>query len=83
MKELFQQLFGPLDQSYCNYFLFLSILGFVLFAVFLISFVALGITQKKPLDYYLGGVSIALTYFIFGYFQNRLLHSMCAGTLIK
>lgn len=83
MKEFFDNVFGPLDQEYCNYFLFLSILGFVLLVIFTISFLVVGFTQKKPLDFYLGSISVALTYLIFGYFQNRLLHSMCAGTLIK
>ena len=82
MEKLFKTLFGPLDQKYCNYFLFLSILGLVLLALFLISFVFIGVMTKKPFDFYLGGLFVALTYLLF-YFQSRLLHSMCAGTLIK
>ena len=53
-----------------------------LLALFLISFVFIGVMTKKPFDFYLGGLFVALTYLLF-YFQSRLLHSMCAGTLIK
>lgn len=82
MDGTLKKLFGPLDQKYCNYFLFLSILGFVMLILFLISLLFVGISKKKSFDFYLGGVFIALTYFLF-YFQSRLLHSMCAGTLVK
>ena len=82
MDGVLKKLFGPLDQKYCNYFLFLSILGFVLLVLFLISFVFVGVATKKPFDFYLGGIFVALTYFLF-YFQSRLLHSLWAGTLVK
>jgi hypothetical protein len=73
-------LFGPLSKQYCVYFYFLSIFGFILLAVFIISSIFVGLSKRKGLDYYMQVVGIALGYAIF-YFQNRLLHSMCVGTM--
>jgi hypothetical protein len=73
-------LFGPLSKQYCVYFYFLSIFGFILLAVFIISSIFVGLSKRKGLDYYMQVVGIALGYGIF-YFQNRLLHSMCVGTM--
>jgi hypothetical protein len=73
-------LFGPLSKQYCVYFYFLSIFGFILLAVFIISSIFVGLSKRKGVDYYMQVVGIALGYAIF-YFQNRLLHSMCVGTM--
>ena len=75
-----ETLFGPLSKQYCVYFYFLSIFGFILLAVFIISSIFVGLSKRKGLDYYMQVVGIALGYAIF-YFQNRLLHSMCVGTM--
>ena len=73
-------LFGPLSKQYCVYFYFLSIFGFILLAVFIISSIFVGLSKRKGVDYYMQVVGIALGYAIF-YFQNRLLHSMCVGSM--
>ena len=73
-------LFGPLSKQYCVYFYFLSIFGFILLAIFLISSIMVGLSKRKGLDYYMQVVGISLGYAIF-YFQNRLLHSMCVGAM--
>jgi hypothetical protein len=73
-------LFGPLSKQYCVYFYFLSIFGFILLAVFLVSSIFIGLSKRKGIEYYMQVVGIALGYAIF-YFQNRLLHSMCVGTM--
>lgn len=73
-------LFGPLSKQYCVYFYFLSIFGFILLAIFIVSSIMVGLSKRKGLDYYMQVVGIALGYAIF-YFQNRLLHSMCVGTM--
>jgi hypothetical protein len=73
-------LFGPLSRDYCDYFFILSVFGFILLAVLLISTLLVGITKRKGSEFYLQTLSIAVGYAIF-YFQNRLLHSMCAGTI--
>lgn len=73
-------LFGPLSRDYCLYFYFLSVIGFVFIAMFLISSLMLGFNQKKGPEYYLQVFAVALGYGIF-YFQNRLLNSMCYSAL--
>ena len=80
MDDTMNTLFGPLDRKYCDYFYLLSIMGFVLLVVLLVSSILVGITKRKGVDFYMQSISIALGYAIF-YFQNRLLYSMCAGTM--
>jgi hypothetical protein len=80
MTDLMNTLFGPLSRDYCDYFFILSVFGFILLAVLLISTLLVGITKRKGSEFYLQTLSIAVGYAIF-YFQNRLLHSMCAGTI--
>ena len=78
MADIMETLFGPLDRKFCDYFWLLSVLGFVLLAVLLISSLLVGISKNKGSDFYFQTISIALGYAIF-YFQNRLLHTMCSG----
>ena len=73
-------LFGPLSKDYCLYFYFLSVIGFVFIAIFLISSLLIGFSKKHGVEYYLQVFSVALGYGIF-YFQNRLLNSMCYSAL--
>jgi hypothetical protein len=80
MADIMETLFGPLDRKFCDYFWLLSVLGFVLLAVLLISSLLVGISKNKGMDFYFQTISIALGYAIF-YFQNRLLHSMCSGSM--
>ena len=80
MADIMETLFGPLDRKFCDYFRLLSVLGFILLAVLLISSLLVGISKNKGSDFYFQSISIALGYAIF-YFQNRLLHSMCAGSM--
>lgn len=80
MADIMETLFGPLDRKFCDYFWLLSVLGFVLLAVLLISSLLVGISKNKGIDFYFQTISIALGYAIF-YFQNRLLHSMCSGSM--
>jgi hypothetical protein len=78
MADTMDYLFGPLSPDYCLYFYFLSIFGFVLLTVFLVSTLLYGIMRRKGIDFYIGSLGIAIGYAIF-YFQNRLLHSMCVN----
>lgn len=75
-----QNLFGPLSKQFCLYFYILSIVGFAFFVIIIISTLFIGITKRKELDFYLAMFSGALVYG-FIYFQNRLLHSMCVGSI--
>ena len=80
MADIMETLFGPLDRKFCDYFWLLSVLGFVLLAVLVISSLLVGISKNKGSDFYFQTISIALGYAIF-YFQNRLLHTMCTGSM--
>tara|TARA_Y100001980_G_C14425742_1_gene215530 strand:- start:2 stop:247 length:246 start_codon:yes stop_codon:yes gene_type:complete len=80
MADIMETLFGPLDRKFCDYFWLLSVLGFVLLAVLIVSSLMVGISKGKGSDFYFQTISIALGYAIF-YFQNRLLHSMCTGAM--
>ena len=76
MNDLFELFFGPLDQKFCDYFLFLSMVGFILLATLLLSTIGVGLYKKKSVDFYLSALAVAVGYAIF-YFQNRLLYTMC------
>jgi hypothetical protein len=73
-------LFGPLGKEYCIWFYFLSIVSFVSLLIFIIPAFIYGITKKKDLGYFFSIVIGSLNIFI-AYFVNRLLHSMCSGTM--
>jgi len=80
MNDFIDNVFGPLDKRYCDWFFILSVLGFVMLIVLLVSALFVGLSKRKGVDYYLQIFSIALGYGIF-YFQNRLLHTMCVSSL--
>lgn len=80
MQEFINKVFGPLDSRFCDYFFILSVLGFVMLVVVLVSSLIVGLTKGKGLDYYMQILFVALGYLIF-YFQNRLLYTMCLASL--
>ena len=71
-----ETVYGPLSQDYCIYFYFLSILGFVMMSLTVLSGLVVGVTKKKGSSFFISVLMIALAYGVF-YFQNRLLYSMC------
>tara|TARA_B110000879_G_C11183765_1_gene520002 strand:- start:9244 stop:9483 length:240 start_codon:yes stop_codon:yes gene_type:complete len=78
MADIMNTLFGPLDRKYCAYFFLLSIIGFVLMTLLVLSSLIIGLSKGKGIDFYFQMISVAVGYAIF-YFQNRLLHTMCSG----
>jgi hypothetical protein len=76
MNDIIDNLFSPLGKEYCQFFYYLSILGFIFMAIVLLSALFIGITKGKGMQFYLKMLSLALGYGIF-YFQNRLLYTMC------
>ena len=75
------QLFGPVSKSYCDWFYYLSIVGFVYFVASVILFILLLMyNKKKGSKVYINMLMVVLGYFLFFYFQNRLLYSMCKNT---
>ena len=72
------QLFGPLDVTYCNYFYVISVFGFVAFLMTALNLVFNLINKKKKVNTF--EVSMLVQSGIM-YFLNRLLYSMCARSL--
>lgn len=75
-----EQFFGPMSKKYCEYFYFLSVFGFIMMVVLITSGLFIGLTKRKNGDYYFGLFMSVLMYGVL-YFQNRLIHSMCIGTM--
>ena len=68
-----QTLFSPMGREYCVYFLLLTVIAFVFFAIAVFD-VAITISKGK------GNIFRSLLSLIFPfliYFNNRLLYSMC------
>ena len=80
MDNFLTSVFGPLGKDDCLYFYLLSMVGFFLLALLLVTSLMVGISQRKGLDFYFQMLTIGIGYAIF-YFQNRLLHSMCVGSV--
>ena len=76
MAALEQILFGSLGKEYCAYFYYLSIFGFAIMSMVIVSFMWIGIAKKLELRHYLQMVYIASLSGVF-YLQNRILYSMC------
>ena len=80
MADLINSLYGPLPVKYCMYFYIMSIIMFLSF-LFLLGNVLMKLFRGK-LDNSSGILQLNLLVSIFiGYFTNRLLYSMCAGSL--
>jgi len=75
-----QGIFGPLGKQYCAWFYFLSLIGFIMVVLLLVSGLYIGISKRKGLEYYYYLIMGSVAYLIV-YFQNRLLYNMCAKTL--
>jgi len=82
LNEIVAYIFGPLDKAYyCNFFLVLTIFGFVFFvgSIFILLY---GLNRKVGFAEYLKAAMIMFFYFVF-YIESRILYSMCSGTLTK
>ena len=73
-------LFGPLPKSYCLYFYYLSIIGFILLVLSVSGSLYMALTKPRGAHFYSSSLMIAISYLIF-YFQNRLLHTMCVHSI--
>jgi hypothetical protein len=77
-SSMMDTIYGPLSQQYCVYFYYLSMIGFILLILSILTSLYVGITRKKDSSFYLKMLMVSIGYGIF-YFQNRLLYSMCVG----
>ena len=77
MKQV-ADLFKPLDGSSCNFFLYLSIINFILGTIWAVTFIYL-LMNKKQVN--LLNTSIVVLSPFVSYFVNRLFYSMCTRSL--
>ena len=81
MDNFLQTIFGPLSKDYCVYFYVLSMIGFFLLVLQAITTLIVGISQRKGFEFYLYMLIVGIVYPGIMYFQNRILHSMCVGSV--
>jgi len=75
-NSIMDTIYGPLGEEYCIYFYYLSMIGFILLILSVLTSLYVGITKRKDSSFYLKMLMVSIGYGIF-YFQNRLLYSMC------
>lgn len=79
MANLMNTLYGPLPVKYCLYYYILSIITFLSFLVALGNLL-LNLIRRKIDGTVILQLNLIIITFV-GYFTNRLLYSMCAGSL--
>ncbi len=80
MNGFYDSLFGPLPRSYCVYFSIVSIIGFILLLVSLLTVGKLLMDKSKDTKMLMVSSISCITYFVL-YFQNRILQGMCSHSL--
>lgn len=97
MNSLLDKVFGPLPLEYCEFFTVFSAYFLIKLIVSIIFLVMLAVSpsyvipsfmrkyQDRNFSVILFGTAILIVvlYDGYGYFINRLLHSMCVGSLNK
>lgn len=76
MSSFINYVYGPLNKEYCIYFFILSVIGFVILTISILSTLIIGIMTKKDSVFYMKMFMVSIPYG-FIYFHNRLLYSMC------
>jgi len=80
MTDIYDFIFGPLEKSYyCNFFLVLTIFGFVFFfgAIIILCY---NIFKKSTSSVFINSIMVVFFYGVF-YLQSRILYSICLGTI--
>lgn len=74
--------FGPLSREYCAYFYFMSILFFGLFILSIIGVLSAVIMKGKKVDFmFIVNSFMLILNTLLAYFVNRLLNTMCNGSV--
>ena len=83
MSDLMNAYFGPLDKSFCVYFLIISVIFFIGFIILFLNEVIFIVANIKRLNFRMITSGIILLFDIFlAYFVNRLLYTMCTKSLL-
>ena len=73
--------FSPLGKQYCNYFYYVSIISFIMLVIAVLSLVFTLVLSKSKDKMLLMHSIPAFISLLISYFTNRLLYSMCLGSL--
>ena len=77
------QVFGPLGKDSCVYFHFFSIFFYITFILAVVGLVGYIISKRNNLNnMHLINLMFAAVNSFLAYFVNRLLHTMCAKSLL-
>jgi hypothetical protein len=78
----FSSIYGPLDKQACVYFMFLTVVFFIILVLTLLSEVFFLIKNYKNITRgnIVTGILMSINIFIV-YFVNRLLYNMCVKSL--
>lgn len=75
-------LFGPLDKKWCNYFLFISMIMYVIFIVALFSEAIYIFNHYKTMNFRnMMNAFLLLVNAFLAYMVNRLLYTMCVKSI--
>ena len=78
MNKLMDSLLGPLGPEYCYYFYILTIVSLVVLAVAVVGVLRRLLTDKKA---EILTLMVLLVQPLLVYFVNRLLYTMCVGSV--
>ena len=85
MSNFMAKYFGPLNKDYCLYFYVLAVISFIIFLLGLVSSVValVGMIIKTKHVNYMDIVHSAMILLnsLLAYFVNRLLYTMCLGSV--
>jgi hypothetical protein len=75
-------LFSPLNKEWCNYFLFISMIMYIIFILAIFTEVVFIFNHFKTLNFrtIMNGFLMLINAFL-AYMVNRLLYSMCVKSL--
>ncbi len=82
MTDFMTTLFSPLNKEWCNYFLFISMIMYIIFILAIFTEVVFIFNHFKTLNFrtIMHGFLMLINAFL-AYMVNRLLYSMCVKSL--
>jgi hypothetical protein len=81
LSALFSSLFGPLDKKYCDIYLYMSMFFYAMGVAAVLAAVVYEVTSKSFNLVRLSSRLILTLNMFVAYLMNRLLYSMCKGSL--
>ncbi len=78
MNKIFDSLLGPLGPEYCYYFYILMVISLIVLAAAVVGVIRRLLTDKKA---EILTLLVLLVRPILVYFVNRLLYTMCIGSV--